>query len=159
MGWTETWWYFRHCDFVRHALGRRYCSPCRLDSIEIYVFSRGCCILDTEADILDTSSRPYLVCWKVSVSGFVYIPISSVWWTSESRNIGRLFHGLWRYLAARTGQLMPQPCCYSSYGRLFHAPCSDLFACRTDMSWRTCLVINKCNLIRSFLSDHSRLKQ
>ena len=41
MGWTEAWWYFRHCDFVRHALGRRYCSPCRLDSIfEIYVFSR-----------------------------------------------------------------------------------------------------------------------
>ena len=33
-------------------------------------------ILDTEADILDTSSRSKLVCWKVPLSGFVYIPIS-----------------------------------------------------------------------------------
>ena len=33
-------------------------------------------ILDTEADILDASSRPKLVCWKVPLSGFVYILIS-----------------------------------------------------------------------------------
>ena len=30
-----------------------------------------------------------------------------LWRTSESRNIGRLFHGPWRYLAARTGQPTP----------------------------------------------------
>ena len=30
-----------------------------------------------------------------------------LWRTSLSRNIGRLFHGPWRYLAARTGQPTP----------------------------------------------------
>ena len=47
-----------------------------------------------------TSSRYKLVCWKV-LSGLVYIPIIT---SFGSRNIGRLFHGPWRYLAARTGQ-------------------------------------------------------
>ena len=54
----------------------------------------------------------------------------------------------------------PQPCCYSSYSGLFHAPWSDLSVCKTDdMSWRTCLGINKCNQVQSFLSDHNPLKQ
>ena len=30
-----------------------------------------------------------------------------LWRTSESRNIGKLFHGPWRYMAARTGQPAP----------------------------------------------------
>ena len=34
-----------------------------------------------EAAILDTSSRPQLVCWRVPLSGFVCIPIS---WTLEN---------------------------------------------------------------------------
>ena len=37
----------------------------------------------------------------------------------------------------------PQPCCYSIYSRLFHAPWSDPSACTTDdMPWRTFLVIS-----------------
>ena len=38
----------------------------------------------------------------------------------------------------------PQPCCYSSYSRLFLAPLSDLSACRADdMSRKTCPVVYK----------------
>ena len=47
--------------------------------------------------------------------------------------------------------LRPQPCCYSSYSRLFHAPWSDPSACRTDdMPWSMLLVIYKqTNTIKS----------
>ena len=51
----------------------------------------------------------------------------------------------------------PQPCCYSSYNKLFHAPWSDRFACTTEnMSWRTRLVVYKqmqSNPIISFQSQ------
>ena len=91
-----------------------------------------------------------LVCWKV-LSGFVYIPIITsfgeppkvVTWVDCFTTHG----ATWQ---REQDSPRPPPCCYSSYSRLFHAPWSDLSACRTDAILRDIWYVTK---------DVSRYKQ